>query len=83
MKYLVTDNFGTMAKVDVEAFDTMAEAQVAAVEEVIEWVEEHDADNTYVLTTLQEQIEQVVAGDIAHDEDIECAGFRIEFCEEA
>ena len=47
MEFIVKDDMGVLGTVQVDAFDSITEAHIAALEVLIEWFESEDAEETY------------------------------------
>ena len=47
MEFVIKDDTGILGTVDVDAFDSITEAHIAALEVLIDWFESEEAEDVY------------------------------------
>ena len=89
MQFVVTDDTGILATIQTDAFESITEAHIAALEALIDWFESEDAKDTYDidhnLMCIQEcyaRIDDLRNFVIDETEIIEISGFEVKHQEE-
>ena len=86
--FIVKDDTGVLATVDVADYDSITEAHIGAVEELIDWFESDDAVEVYdmehnedCVRELERRKDDIRNFAIDETEIIEVSGFEIEYKE--